>query len=112
MVSVSKGLPDFNTVCLSSVPSQKGNTTELFYGSRCRRISLAPNLGIISVATRGNPATEILSDTYHKEISSRKLIAKFRRLFLEDRASPFDIDETGRNLIHVSEIIYTSTKHG
>ncbi len=74
--------------------------------------SLAPNLGIISVATRGNPAMEILSDTYHKETSSKELIAKFRRMFLEDRASPFDIDELGRNLIHVSDIIYTSTKHG
>ena len=62
-------------------------------------LSLAPNLGIIPVSTWNNPALEIISN--HRA-SVHDLVIKLRQIFLDGKASPFDIDENGQNLIHVS----------
>ena len=70
-------------------------------------LSLAPNLRIISVATGRNPAIDLVRSINIRTNarSLEKLMLELRQLFFEGRASPFDIDEKGRNLIHVSHSI-------
>ena len=62
-------------------------------------ISLAPNLRVISVMTNQNPAMALL---WLRRSDLKDIIVELRKLFVEGRASPFDVDEYGCNLIHVS----------
>ena len=75
--------------------------------------SLAPTLGIISVATKANPAMEILNGCRHGRrygcrLTVEEVISQLRALFVAGKASPFDIDEKGQNLSHVSHVIQIS----
>lgn len=68
--------------------------------------SFAPNLSIIPVATSDNPAFKIIRETVTCHVASRQaLMLRLRQLFVDGRASPFDIDEGGGSLIHVGRSI-------
>ena len=69
--------------------------------------SLAPYLGIIRVATNNNVAKKVLNRFTFVHDAGRldQLILELRQVFLDGRASPFDIDEQGQSLIHVSYCI-------
>ena len=69
--------------------------------------SLAPRLGIIPVTTGNNPARQIIRESRDLSDGSA-LILKLRQLFLDGKASPFDIDEAGGSLAHVSRTISNS----
>ena len=64
--------------------------------------SLAPNLKILSVVAPWDSAMRLLYHHRYRENSPDNVILQLRQLFLEGKASPFDIDGMGRNLIHVS----------
>ena len=71
--------------------------------------SLAPTLGILSVATENNPAFEILGKLLGATAENvDRLILEIRQLFVQGEASPFDIDTYGRDLLHVNYCSYNS----
>jgi hypothetical protein len=71
-------------------------------------VSIYPSLNLRSVYRPNSPAFKLLDDlgndkypTDTMKMSPDVLRAEFRRLFQNHEASPFDVDEEGRTLIHV-----------
>ena len=73
------------------------------YGARA--YSLAPYLGIISVATSENPAIDLFERSLLNEESIEEVKRQLWELFDAGKASPSDINMDGLNLVHVSYTI-------
>ena len=68
-------------------------------------LSISPNMKLIPVVDVCNPAWDLMRGKRRTEngvTNEDQLIPRLRQLFLEGKASPFDVDLHGCNLVHVS----------